>query len=110
MNKNYQTRSRLCRADRPKVRISHKLFVLFLILASPFVRGLGGIPILIIDAHEGAGEGEGLAVGGEDGRVDRAHGRDEERRDDESYPEASGSDCRHQLDAPLGEVFHNEIY
>lgn len=37
---------------------------------------------MIVDADEGAAEGEDLAKGSEDGRVDDAGGWDDERGDD----------------------------
>ena len=69
----------------------------FLILTIP----LALVAVVIVDADEGAGEGEHLAKGGEYAGVDDASGRYAEGDEDEEHAHAHNRKCQEHLVAGL---------
>ncbi len=84
--------------------ISPPFSCLFLFLKSPFhcrfptlAIPLALVAVVVVDADEGAGEGEHLAKGGEYAGVDDASGRYAEGDEDEEHAHANDRKCQEHL-------------
>ena len=68
--------------------------------------GLFLVPVVIIETQNRAGEGECLAVGGEDGGVDVSCRRCDKRRRNEDDTEDNHRDSEDKLKGMFGCMFH----
>ena len=67
------------------------------------------LTIVIIDTYERSYEGEGLAIGGQNGRVNLASWRQEERDAHQRQPKQGGDDCYQQLHPRAVVSFHRRL-
>ena len=65
--------------------------------------------VVIVNTYERSYEGEGLAIGGQNGRVDDASWRQEERDTHQRQPKQGGDDCYQQLHPRAVVCFHRRL-
>ena len=67
------------------------------------------LPVMVVDTYERSYEGEGLAIGGQNGRVNLASWRQEERDTHQRQPKQGGDDCYQQLHPRAVVSFHRRL-
>ena len=67
------------------------------------------LTIMIVNTYERSYEGKGLAIGGQNGRVDDASWRHEERDAHQRQPKQVGDDCYQQLHPRAVVSFHRRL-
>ena len=65
--------------------------------------------VVIVNTYERSYEGEGLAIGGQNGRVNLASWRQEERDTHQRQPKQGGDDCYQQLHPRAVVSFHRRL-